>query len=373
MASPIYFKNLDGLRFIAAMFVIIGHCQAILFDSDLHLRIFSPWGEKMAGFGVDFFFVLSGFLISFLLIQELESTQTINIRRFYYRRILRLWPLYFIVGIFGLLFAEPILRWFGHVDRAPTAIEWIANFGYLFGFGINIQTLLGHMNPFSSEMLGHFWSLAVEEQFYLIWAPLLLFFRRQTLSFLLVMIGIGFFTSLYPPAILSEWFAPNKEWISLFFTTCRFFHFGLGALLAWSVQKDKLMDLPRFVSQVLQVAFIIPTITYLLGAYYYAIEQERLLNGLLSSGIIMMAFAKNSLFPLEFKWIKYFGKISFGIYIFHIIAIHIAYKWLIDSQINIHYPNYFVGSFLGIATIISLILATLSYECIEKYFLKLKK
>ena len=362
-----YFKNLDGLRFLAALFVIVGHCQHVLFDPPVHIRAYSPWAEKLAGFGVDFFFVL----ISFLLIKELAETGTIKIKKFYIRRTLRLWPLYFIVGILGLLTAEPILRWLGMVNRAPTPHELIANFGFLFTFTINFQTLLGKMNEFSSPILGHFWSLAVEEQFYLVCAPLLVFFRNKTLTIILLMCGIGYCFNIYQPAIFDIWFKENAWSSPIFFPINRFFHFGLGALLAWLVQRNHLMELPPFVSWIVQIAFFIPMCNYLFGHHFYPIAPERIINGLLSFGIILMAFAKNSLLPFEIKWMKYFGKVSFGIYIFHMFAIRVSFKLLSDAGLNTQSLLFQIALPI-LASFIAIGLATLSYEKIEKRFLALK-
>ncbi len=367
-----YFKNLDGLRFFAAVFVIIGHCQHILFDPPASVRAYSPWAEKLAGFGVDFFFVLSGFLISFLLIKELGETGTVKIKNFYIRRILRLWPLYFLTGTIALLSAEFFLRWLGLVNRSPLAIEWFANFAYLFTFSINFQTLLGHMNEFSSPTLGHFWSLAVEEQFYLIWAPLLLISRKKTLFFILSMCLIGYVTTIYQPAIFNIWFEENAWASPVFFTSNRFFHFGLGALLAWLVQRNYLMELPPFVSWVLQIAFIVPTFAYLFGHHFYPVGPERIINGVLSFGIILMAFAKKSLFPFEISWMKYCGKVSFGIYIFHIFGIRVGFKILADAGLDIHSFAFQVALPI-LASAISIGLAILSYEKMEKPILALKK
>lgn len=366
-----YFRNLDGLRFIAAFFVIIGHCQHILFDLPSKPRIYSPWAEKLAGFGVDFFFVLSGFLISFLLIKELSETKNINIKNFYIRRALRLWPLYFIVGIIALLTAEPVLKWMDLIHSPITFWENISNYFYLFTFSINFQTLLGKMNDYSSFVLGHFWSLAVEEQFYLIWAPLLLFFRKNALAFILIMIGIGYVTTMFQPAIFDVWFEKNAWASPIFFPTNRFFHFGLGALLAWLVYHQKLMQLPPFVSWVAQIAFIIPVCSYLFGWHFKALDLERIIHGLISFGIILMAITPHSFFFFEIKWMKYFGKVSFGIYIFHLFAIRLCYKLLSDFGLN-PLEFSFQVVFPIFSAIVAIGIAIFSYEKIEKPFLKLK-
>ncbi|MEO6189108.1 MAG: acyltransferase, partial [Saprospiraceae bacterium] len=110
-----YFKNLDGLRFWAAFAVIIGHCQQTVFDYEGY-RPYEPYANKLATFGVDFFFVLSGFLISNLLITEIEKTGSINIRNFYYRRMLRIFPLYFLIGLIGIFTGQYWLKWFDYLS-----------------------------------------------------------------------------------------------------------------------------------------------------------------------------------------------------------------------------------------------------------------
>ena len=90
--KKIYFKNLDGLRFFAAFAVIIGHCQSFLYVEKNGIDPYSPYASKLANFGVDFFFVLSGFLITYLTLVEIDKTGKIDIKKFYLRRILRNFP-----------------------------------------------------------------------------------------------------------------------------------------------------------------------------------------------------------------------------------------------------------------------------------------
>ncbi len=96
----VYFKNLDGLRFIAALLVLIHHAE--FFKQDAVEGVSAVYYEYTKHFGllgVNLFFVLSGFLISYLLMEEQRRTNTINIKNFYIRRILRIWPLYFFYGL----------------------------------------------------------------------------------------------------------------------------------------------------------------------------------------------------------------------------------------------------------------------------------
>ena len=98
----IYFSGLNGLRFFAALAVIITHIELIKEQMEfpgLHSK--NKIVFELGGLGVVFFFVLSGFLITYLLLKEKEQTGTINVKKFYLRRILRIWPLYFLIVALG--------------------------------------------------------------------------------------------------------------------------------------------------------------------------------------------------------------------------------------------------------------------------------
>ena len=133
----IYFQNLDGLRFFCFLTVFFYHGfhteSAAVKDSGLYQ--FFKWGIAENGFlGVNFFFVLSGFLITYLLIKEKELNGKINIIHFWFRRILRIWPLYFIcvfVG-FGLFpFAKTMM---GGVSTESANIWYYLTFTNNFDF-----------------------------------------------------------------------------------------------------------------------------------------------------------------------------------------------------------------------------------------------
>src|SRR5690348_6930078 len=97
--SRTYFKNLDGLRFFAAFLVICAHYVTVFGDT-LHLnkwsRIIFTFDGSGAEIGVNFFFVLSGFLITYLILTDAETTDVQYVKKFYWRRVLRIWPLYFL-------------------------------------------------------------------------------------------------------------------------------------------------------------------------------------------------------------------------------------------------------------------------------------
>src|ERR1700744_123190 len=96
----VYFKNLDGLRFIASFLVLVQHAYGFKKSySDASPFVFSLF-EETGRMGVNLFFVLSGFLISYLLLMERDASGTVSYRNFYLRRVLRIWPLYLGYGLF---------------------------------------------------------------------------------------------------------------------------------------------------------------------------------------------------------------------------------------------------------------------------------
>ncbi|WP_293893625.1 acyltransferase [Flavobacterium sp.] len=157
MNNKIYLPGLNGIRAIAALSVVFSHINNKLDYYSL------PKSEllDLANFGVTMFFTLSGFLITYLLLKEIEKTGTIDVKKFYMRRILRIWPLYYfylIIVIFlnGIQNVEwPILFYIFILPNFKTSFNGV------------IATVVGSENLV--YMVGHYWSLGVEEQFYAFW------------------------------------------------------------------------------------------------------------------------------------------------------------------------------------------------------------
>lgn len=400
--APIkYFKNLDGLRFLAALAVIMGHCQHVIHAYQGYSP-YEPFANKLASFGVDFFFVLSGFLISYLLMQEINKTGTINIRHFYYRRFLRIWPLYFLVGLIGILTGGFWINYFDYLSLHNRAyIDYVYNWtdlwrnlGFLGTFSINIQTLLGYQNPVSSLSVGHFWSLGIEEQFYLIWAPALLLFKRNVLIVIVIFLGLGLYFNHLPVSNFSAYYDFHYN-----FTVNRFWYFGLGAAFAWWIQyvsikmlRDRFLlflekrkkgpsvfstilssKILKILVLLIQLYCVVRLSNYLFGWTYFHVN-EYVVNALVALLIIAIAVADESIFSvlfLENKVFKYLGKISYGIYIFHIFSIYLTYKILKDIGLVERSEAFYVLCPL-VATLISVGLAALSYHFFESRFLILK-
>ncbi|MFT5306585.1 MAG: peptidoglycan/LPS O-acetylase OafA/YrhL, partial [Chitinophagales bacterium] len=183
----IYFENLDGLRFLCFLSVFFFHSfhteyEAISGSAIYHFFKVDIFGN--GNIGVNFFFVLSGFLITFLLIEEKKLNGQINLKKFWIRRMLRIWPLFYFCVLFGF-YIFPILKtMFGQVPNET------ANIGYYLLF-LNNFDFINNGIP-DSSMLGLLWSVAIEEQFYLVW-PIILFLlpiKRYWMAFVAI-IGVS--------------------------------------------------------------------------------------------------------------------------------------------------------------------------------------
>ena len=176
--EKIFFPNLDGLRFLSFFSVFFFHIWVLMFDR-YRLSGPTPWVVKFlfqnGEIGVNFFFVLSGFLITYLLIQEKKITGKIHVANFYIRRILRIWPLFYVCILFGLVLYPLLKKVIGGelfvVAHPWTYFVFLNNFDFLKNGAPAIISVL--------------WSVAIEEQFYLVWPLLRGLFAFQNYKFIL--------------------------------------------------------------------------------------------------------------------------------------------------------------------------------------------
>lgn len=160
-----YWPALDGLRAVSILLVLTVHLRLIA----PHLKAFLPPGGFL---GVDVFFVISGFLITSLLLAEHRQTGLISLKNFYYRRILRLFPALTVV----LLFACVVAGLVGSFSALGLTNIRLASTVFYFANWVRANERT------DTWFLFHFWSLSVEEQFYLLWPALLLFLLRRRIS-----------------------------------------------------------------------------------------------------------------------------------------------------------------------------------------------
>lgn len=375
-ANRVYYPALDGLRAVAFLLVFLEH-YALL-----------PWGWA----GVNIFFVLSGFLITGILWDTRDRLD--RTRNFYIRRILRIFPLYY--GVFLALFlTTPLFHW-------KWSIEWIAwplyignflrfiNHGALSTAQLAVADGLLH-SPFHNIVLhlGHFWSLCVEEQFYLFW-PTAVFWARSKrkltlLCFLLVVVASFARITIqhYAPAsILGEGvpfriltFQPDSLLL------------GAGLALLWRGEHRHLLQ--RIASMIALFSTFAIVVYFIWQAhfighnfrhgYIYPVWTQTWglsFIELVAGSFIICALRPGSLTYriLKVKPLRYLGRISYGAYVYHEIPHAVILKAVLHlGRRSAFVLNHHGSITLVIALLFTLCIAALSFHYFEASFLNLKK
>ncbi|HTA61910.1 MAG TPA: acyltransferase [Bacteroidia bacterium] len=361
----IFFPNLDGLRFLCFLSVFLFHSfyteYSYIKDSTVYVFVIKNLFVN-GNLGVNFFFVLSGFLITFLLIKEKELQGKINILNFWMRRILRIWPLYFFCVFFGFIIFPTIKQLFGQTpNESANPIYYL--------FFINNFDFINKGVP-DASILGVLWSIAIEEQFYLVWPILLAVIPNKYYPalFLSVITGSCIFRAVYDTSIMHE-----------HHTLSCMGDMAIGALGAYGMNQIKYRIKMENMSKkyiLLIYLFFVSILLFrqqFLYTNYYTRIFERSFIAIVILFIIMeQNFSKKSLFKLaNFKLISNLGVISYGLYCLHFIGILITVT--ITKKLNI---NNSLWEILIIETIVSLCLTIciswISFNFFEKYFLNLK-
>ena len=346
-------QDIQGLRAIAILLVVLGHAHAPGFAG---------------GFvGVDVFFVLSGFLITGILIREHQQSGRINYFAFIARRLKRLYPALFTMLVTTILLASFILSSYEYSQQAgsaPYAATWISNFYFVFSVNDYFAQLKAR------DLFLHTWSLAVEEQFYLLWpvillaivglsgsTPVLTDSRSSRLS--------GFAVLFVASLALSLYWSWKYPLYSFYMMPARIWQFALGASLFVWFDRDTVSGLPKPMAGyavILGAGLIVGGALYLdqnmtypgfwalipsLGAVLV------IAGGTISSGKGGNVFLANPVMG----WI---GDRSYSWYLWHWPILVLGFAWF--GQ-----PGYFVTSVL---ILLSLALATLSYRYVELPFWK---
>lgn len=360
-----YFQNLDGLRAIAALCVISAHLaywfkypDNSFFDA---LTFLMSFGGNLGRIGVICFFVLSGFLITYLMFSEQDVKGSLNVVFFYARRVLRIWPLYFLTLIAGFLIYPLILKLGGHPYHENANWLWYslfaANFDHIYNYF-----------P-TSNMLGVQWSVAVEEQFYLIWP----------IVFVLLSKSKAFPWFLWLIILASENFSiqtgSHIGGGDYHFLSCiRYLAFGAWlAYVAYHKTESLILLLGKikkhFVILIYIACIVIMTlqntITEAFANYMYLYHIVPVL--FFGFVILEQNFSNNSFFKIgRYRILNWLGKISYGLYLTHMIAINIV------AGIMPKEPNYVLIN-ICLSLLLCIGMSHFSYKYIESYFLSLKK
>lgn len=342
MNNKIYFPGLNGIRAIAALLVVFSHIS--LKSSELGFKY--GHGIDMAGYGVTMFFVLSGYLITFLLLKEYDKKGTISYKNFYIRRILRIWPLYYLALIIACLIG--LVQ--GENYSTSTLLFYVffmPNVPYIFGGVIHLVAPL--------------WSVGVEEQFYLFW-PWLFKFRK---NLYLIMWGI-IITFLLLKLFLRVY--ENSNWYS-FLSATRFHCMAIGGIGAYHVFNNDTRLKALYNRAVQGCCWIILAVSVYKPFHIFSFLDGEIYAVVFLIIILNVSSNPRPLVKLENRILNWLGNISYGIYVYHMFAI--AFVFSLAS----YFPRNLSGVILIFSAIIVLTLAMahISYHYFERLFLRAKE
>ena len=355
MSIKVHFKGLNGIRAIAAMIVLVFHIDQFIGFFGLKSIGFHETG--MAGYGVTLFFVLSGFLITRLLLIEQNEFQQIDIPKFYLRRILRIWPIYYLVILIAIIIYFTVPQMIGFQEGKVFMTFFLYSF-LLSNIGYGLRLGMTPITPL--------WSVGVEEQFYAFW-PFLLGKSKNVLKTLIVLILVYLSIKVFLR------FIDNGIYYSLI-SLCCFDCMAIGGIGAYLVH-NKSKYLKFLFSPILQV---ISWSILFVSIFHKPIHLFSLINNefhALIYLVIIINVSSNSktLINLENKIFYFIGRISYGIYVYH-VTVMIFLSLILKHVFNFQATNSILDYVLVfVITIIStLSIAYLSFNYFESYFLRLK-
>lgn len=341
---PAYIPELDGLRGLAVLGVVIYHCHPRLAGTWIYPAALWGWA------GVNLFFVLSGFLITSILLESRNKEK--YFRNFYGRRALRIWPVYLLV----ILFCYANAPWFvgASVWSAAKTAPWLA---YL----LFVQNLFHITMP---PAIGQTWSLAIEEQYYFLWAPLVRFLRRPLLLFILLAAALT----------VAPWMRHSFNrhlWLNPTHTLIHLDGIALGSLLALGLY---VLPLARRIwlsfGVVASLVGFAAAATVAGGTAYLDSAL-----GLGFAGVVLAAIASTgagNLFNATLRRgpLPFYGRISYGLYMIH-ISVFIFFGWF-DARMD-HYGIAGNVAVVLFRLVVATAAATLLWYGFESRILKLKR
>jgi peptidoglycan/LPS O-acetylase OafA/YrhL len=361
-----YEPTLDGIRGVAILLVLLSH-RVWVFRATPLTHWFLP-AMTFGWCGVDLFFVLSGYLITGILIRTKKARNRAT--SFYARRFLRIFPIYYL-ALIGILMIAPHSGWLRSVLPYNTTRGRIAYFAYLQNF------LPMLWRPSAANILGHFWSLAVEEQFYIIWPFIVWNISPKNLIRLCVIGTAG--ALVFSSAIVWR-FGPHL-WMDILPVTRGaglLVGSGLAALLSTRghIPRHLLFSMAAIGASVIAfIAFADPAefTNTDAGPYMYTIGISGL--ALLSGALVASSNYSVPFFTaaLNAPWLKSFGKYSYGIYVYH-LPLFFFLDYSLPTLFGFVAPlrTAYALPYVAVTIGICFALAWLSYNLFESRLLALK-
>ena len=363
-----FIPELDGVRGLAILAVMALHfCGEIT-----PVNIFERSVAKVTGYGVwgvDLFFVLSGFLITGILLGTKGTPG--YFKNFYIRRTLRIFPLYYAVLIllFILLPLGALARYDASLSQMQSVQGWI--WPYLTNYYLAPQT------SFSIPYLSHFWSLAVEEHFYLLWPIVILVLSRRAalwgcalFAITALALRIGF-ESMAPDALYADVLTP-----------CRLDALCIGAWFAIAGRGSAPLDPARLGRWAAAASggVLAVSVWHVLNPQLDAITlevRETFLAILFGASIYAAAYhpgLARTRAMLRAPWLRTLGKYSYGLYVFHGLVAYFLARHSLVPLLQAVVRNHTLAAAMQVAISVtaSVLISVASYEFFERRFLELK-
>jgi peptidoglycan/LPS O-acetylase OafA/YrhL len=340
VAEQRHLPALDGLRAVAVFTVMIYHYTE------------SRWVP--GDLGVSLFFVISGFLITLLLLRELAATDTISLGGFYLRRTLRIFPAYYVYVLFSLT-----VDWIR--GQRWTLGLCLAAFGYVVNY---YNAFNGH--PVTS--VSHAWSLADEEQFYLLWPALFLLLSSHKIRTARLTLIAIIFTVASWRTYLYIFHHVGAAYVYNAFDT-RFDNLAIGCLLAYLVTDDRVGRAVRAITShawmpLVTIGLLYTSRVLLPATYHYTLGFT--VDAILMAVLIVQFMLLSATMPwrwLDMRVTRFLGAISYPLYLYH--------GWGMSVATHLGHHGKAATAILAICA--STILACGSYYCVEQPFLRIKR
>jgi peptidoglycan/LPS O-acetylase OafA/YrhL len=343
--------NITSLRFFLATFVVIFHTNLFFQNRGfLYLNDFAIFKKGIEA--VYIFFSLSGFLIIRQLYLEKEKSSTINLKKFFLRRIFRIFPLYYLVLIIGFVYYRFLLPTMG--------FEFENNYDFATGLLLSVTffpNILYTYHP--GSIIEILWSIGIEEQFYLAIAPLFFFLPlKRVVAFLTA------FTVIYFLLFFSDGFALARDYQMFFF------YFSFSGICSIVLLK---YGFPGILYKFRHLFYIL-SILYFTTNYFedYLLDFSYHLISMILFGITICLLVRTPIRLLDNKPMIYLGKISYGIYMIHSIVLQLVGLIYLKKLANLQLSKLTLFVILyGSVLLITILFSHLSYKYYEAYFLRL--
>jgi peptidoglycan/LPS O-acetylase OafA/YrhL len=308
MSSRRHFHTFDALRFFAFLKVFLLHLPITAFPVFNYLK-------SGGGIGVDFFFVLSGFLITYIILEEKSLTGKLNLRNFLIRRILRIWPLFYLMIL--VAFLTPYIISLAGLTSSNEGYQpnWLMSCLFLE----NYKMMFSHSEPNVSP-LGVMWSLCVEEHFYIIWGVTLFFLPVKKVPILIV-------GALATGNITRAIYLHHSIGTADVFSNIDYFAWGAIPAFLLITRGEKFSAWIEKITYIVKIGVVMAVLGYVVVSsnihYAFQYNIEPVIFGILFSSLLMVIIPeKNGIKILDANILSKLGIFTYGLYVYHTIVLN---------------------------------------------------